>query len=85
MLKKTLFVGAAMTLLLGLCFGRNALSYVKTSVHKVSDTVKNSASSRNSWRTGMSPVMASASKGFADRESRWTGSLIDRIPVRRDC
>ena len=42
MLKKTLFVGAAMTLLLGLCFGRNALSYVKTSVHKVSDTVKNS-------------------------------------------
>ena len=42
-MKKTLFVGAAMTLLLGLCFGRNALSYVKTSVHKISDTVKNSA------------------------------------------
>ena len=42
MLKKSLFVGAALTLLMALCFGRNAMSYVKTTVNRVSDTVKNS-------------------------------------------
>ncbi len=44
MLKKGLFLGAVVTLLLGLGFGRNALSYMKTTLNKVSDTVKNSVS-----------------------------------------
>ena len=44
MLKKGLFLGAAVALLLGLGFGRNALSYMKTTLNKVSDTVKNSVS-----------------------------------------
>jgi len=44
MLKKGLFLATAGTLLLGLCFGRNAMSYVKTTVNKVSETVKNNVS-----------------------------------------
>ena len=44
MLKKGLFLVTAGTLLLGLCFGRNAMSYVKTTVNKVSETVKNNVS-----------------------------------------
>lgn len=44
MLKKGLFLAAAGTLLLGLCFGRNAMSYVKTAANKVSETVKNNVS-----------------------------------------
>ena len=41
MVKKTLYVGAALTLLTALCFGRNALSYVKTTADRVTTTVKN--------------------------------------------
>jgi chromosome segregation ATPase len=44
MLKKGLFLAAAGTLLLGLCFGRNAMSYVKTAANKISETVKNNVS-----------------------------------------
>jgi len=39
MLKKGYFL-----LRLGLCFGRNATSYVKTTANKVSETVKNNVS-----------------------------------------
>lgn len=42
MLKKSMFIGGAAVLLLGLLFGRNALSYVTTTVSRVSDTVKSS-------------------------------------------
>ena len=41
MVKKTVYVGAALTLLMALCFGRNALSYVKTTADRVTTTVKN--------------------------------------------
>ena len=44
MLKKGLLLGIAAALLLGLGFGRNAMSYMKTTLNKVSDTVKNSVS-----------------------------------------
>ena len=42
MLKKSIYVGASLMLLLTFCFGHNALSYVKTSANKVSETVKSS-------------------------------------------
>lgn len=42
MLKKTAIVGAACALLLGLFFGRDAFSYVTTSVSKVHQSVKDS-------------------------------------------
>ena len=42
MVKKSIVAGAALVLLLGLCFGRNALSYVTTGVGKVSSAVKDS-------------------------------------------
>ena len=44
MLKKGLLLGIAAALLLGLGFGRNVSSYMKTTLNKVSDTVKNSVS-----------------------------------------
>ena len=44
MLKKGLLLGITAALLLGLGFGRNAMSYMKTTLNKVSDTVKNSVS-----------------------------------------
>ena len=42
MLKKSLIVGMALVLLMTLCFGRNAVSYLTTTVSKVKDTVKES-------------------------------------------
>jgi predicted nucleic acid-binding Zn-ribbon protein len=42
MLKKSLYVGGAAVLLMGLLFGRNASSYVRTTIAKVSDSVKHS-------------------------------------------
>lgn len=41
MVKKTLYAGAVLTLMTALCFGRNALSYVKTTADRVTNTVKN--------------------------------------------
>lgn len=40
MVKKTLFLGAAALLLVALCFGRGAVSYVTTAVDRVQDQVK---------------------------------------------
>jgi peptidoglycan hydrolase CwlO-like protein len=42
MMKKTIYVGAAAALLLGLLFGRDAVSYVSTSVSRIHQTVKDS-------------------------------------------
>lgn len=42
MLKKTIMVGGALLLLMGLFFGRDACSYLATTVGKVHQTVKNS-------------------------------------------
>ena len=42
MLKKTIYLGAALVLLLALLFGRNALSYVSTGVDQMSTAVKES-------------------------------------------
>ena len=40
MLKKALFVGGALVLLLGLAFGRDACSYISTTVDRVQASVK---------------------------------------------
>ena len=42
MVKKTMYLGSALVLLLALCFGRNALSYVSTGVDQMSTAVKTS-------------------------------------------
>ena len=40
MMKKSIYVGAAVALLLGLLFGRDAVSYVSTSVSQLHQSVK---------------------------------------------
>lgn len=42
MVKKTVFIAAGLTLLLGLLFGRDAVSYVSTSVSQLSQSVRDS-------------------------------------------
>ena len=42
MLKKSLYVAGAVALLLGLLFGRDAVSYVSTSVGQLHEQVKDS-------------------------------------------
>jgi len=40
MIKKTLYITAGVTLMTALCFGRNALSYIKTTADRVATSVK---------------------------------------------
>ena len=48
MIKKTLFLGAAVLLLAVLFFGRGAVSYVTTAVDRVQDQVKSNVPVNNS-------------------------------------